>query len=173
MKTNRKKIMSLLMAAALLWAISVVAVPLVSASDLPGYSNLNSDEKPLFWANPWIGYKVYGCAKDATHETEGRFGRIRNNDESNAFRHAYWNALMVKRVGYSWAYKWATAHETGAKGQPALEKEMDLFNNREGRFIGNKYSKKSDQVLSNKVYDAVKKGKLKEIKNNKLVPTKI
>ncbi len=133
---------------------------------------LNDEEEKLFWENPWKAIQAiyYGWVV-AMDETERIFGYNGRNDNSDAFRHAYWNALMVKHIDYTWAYRWATAHEEGAVGQPAIEKQMDLWNNREGRFIAADNPSASDSGRSNKVMGALNNGALRKIVNRVLVPT--
>ena len=47
-------------------------------------------------------------------------------DNGDAFRHTYWNALMVKYVGVDDAKTFADAHESGDDSQ-GVDKEMDLI----------------------------------------------
>ncbi|MGQ0573359.1 MAG: DUF6973 domain-containing protein [Pseudonocardia sp.] len=56
-----------------------------------------------------------------------------HNGRGDAFRHCYWNALMTRHIGRDQAAKVANNHEELADGQPAAEREMDLFNNAFGR----------------------------------------
>lgn len=90
------------------------------------------------------------------------------DDVSDAFRHAYWNALMVKHIDYSWADRWATAHEEGSDG---ISTEMDLWNNNEGRLIAANNPDDADYELSDKVVDAINAGVLRKIENDEVVPT--
>ncbi|KAF1813771.1 hypothetical protein P152DRAFT_291730 [Eremomyces bilateralis CBS 781.70] len=57
-----------------------------------------------------------------------------HNGKGDAFRHCYWNALMVIEIGGSDAKSIADNHEQGSSGR---EKDMDLKNNASGRRIGN------------------------------------
>ncbi|MFZ3384329.1 MAG: hypothetical protein WA144_10435 [Candidatus Methanoperedens sp.] len=132
---------------------------------------LNSEEENLFWENPWKAINACYYGLSAQDETERVFGYNGHNDASDAFRHAYWNTLMVKHIDYTWASRWATAHEEGATGQPAIEKEMDLWNNNKGRIIATDNPNASDSELSNKVIDALNNGLLRKIVNDALAPT--
>jgi hypothetical protein len=40
---------------------------------------------------------------------------------------------MVAGIDADWARRWATAHRTGADGQPQIEYDMDMNNNFQGR----------------------------------------
>ena len=52
-------------------------------------------------------------------------GTIRGNDDhTDAFRHAYWNARMTQLYGPEWAERYATAHETDASN-PGPREAMD------------------------------------------------
>ncbi|MCR1161500.1 hypothetical protein NEK97_08525 [Paenarthrobacter sp. UW852] len=74
-----------------------------------------------------------GIHDDAFNVADERFPSADQNDDQNdAFRHAYWNALMVKEFGAEWAEDYATAHEQ-LPGNPAPREAMDLYNNEVGR----------------------------------------
>jgi hypothetical protein len=133
-----------------------------------GYT-LNSAEEDLFWDNPWKAINSCYYALVAMNKTEDVFGYSGTDDASDAFRHTYWNALMVRHIDYSWAYQWATAHEAESSGLP---KTMDLWNNAKGRGIGSANPYASDSTLSNLVVVALNSGdQLKKIVNNTLVYT--
>ncbi len=55
--------------------------------------------------------------------------------QGDAFRHAYWNALMTQRFGEEWTTEMTTAHEKSG-GNIAQREAMDLYNNSRGREIG-------------------------------------
>lgn len=105
----------------------------------------------------------------ANKETTNRFGYNRMDDKSDAFRHAYWNALMANGYGVTFAKTIADNHEKYNPGS-ALANEMDLYNNDQGRKVrrfGNTCYLEAD--LSNAVYSLLKNGGLKHIKSNRLV----
>ncbi|RKQ88542.1 DUF6973 domain-containing protein [Brockia lithotrophica] len=133
------------------------------------YKGLTDAEKQLFWENPWKAYKAYLAARDAIGETTRRFGYSGHNDCTDAFRHAYWNALMVKRIDLDWAIRWATAHEQNPN-QPEIEKQMDLYNNAKGREIAVNNPSASEPQLADKVDAARRSGVLVRISGNQLVP---
>ncbi|MEQ4568184.1 hypothetical protein [Paenarthrobacter sp. CAP02] len=75
-----------------------------------------------------------GIHDDAFNVADERFPSADQNDDQNdAFRHAYWNALMVKEFGAEWAEDYATAHEQ-LPGNPAPREAMDLYNNEDPDF---------------------------------------
>lgn len=133
---------------------------------LPGYNNLNSAERKLAKKHPVQAVKVYLCAEQATNLTIEYYGTNGWQDNSDAFRHCCWNALMKKSIGKDAATEWATAHEAESSG---IDKQMDLYNNNIGRGIS--VSGKSNAQIAKTVKSKVKNGNCKRIKNNKLVKT--
>lgn len=95
---------------------------------------------------------------DAFEEADARFESAdRNDDQNDAFRHAYWNALMVKEYGAEWAEDYATAHEQ-LPGNPGPREAMDLYNNEVGRNIAVANPDASAEELANLIEAAVKNG---------------
>ncbi|WP_147457591.1 LysM peptidoglycan-binding domain-containing protein [Paracoccus alkanivorans] len=84
---------------------------------------------------------------------------------NDAFRHAYWNALMTDRFGEDFATSFGTAHE-GVEGNPAAKEAMDLYNNEVGRRIASENPDASDEELAELVYDAVENGEMLVIDEN-------
>jgi hypothetical protein len=66
--------------------------------------------------------------------------------KADALRHAYWNALMTRRVSAAFAEQFATAHETGSSNTAAAS-AMDLHNNAAGRALATRYAAASDAEL--------------------------
>lgn len=110
---------------------------------------LKSKERAEYWTKVWYQY------------ASG------HNDNADAFRHAIWNTFMVQKIGIREAKKWADAHED-FKGNPYLEKKMDLHNNQLGRSLN--ISSREDEVVS-RVRKAIRNGKGLRIVSGKLVPT--
>lgn len=133
---------------------------------IPGYNNLNPAEKDLLLKHPLQAIHVFNCANKATDATIEYYNINGWQDNSDAFRHCCWNALMKKAIGESAANEWATAHEYESSG---LDKEMDLFNNVVGRSIN--VTDKTDSEIYNAVKDKVVNGDCRRIVNNELVPT--
>ena len=74
----------------------------------------------------------------ATRYAERYYERVSlHNGNGDAFRHVLWNFGMVIDVGYDFAKKWSDAHEYGTPNNPALEKQMNLYNNGVGLRLGN------------------------------------
>lgn len=91
---------------------------------------------------------------------ENRYNEWKLNDGHNdAFRHAYWNALMAKHLGQDFASQFATAHE-GLPNNPQDRETMDLYNNSIGRQIAADNPNATDDELAQLIGDAVKDGKM-------------
>lgn len=133
---------------------------------IPGYGSLNSAERELALKHPIQAVTVYNCANKATDATIAYYGTNGWQDNSDAFRHCCWNALMKSAMSASDADTWATAHEAESSG---IDKDMDLFNNAVGRSIN--VSGKSDSEIYEAVKGKVKGGSCRRIVDNKLVAT--
>lgn len=96
--------------------------------------------------------------QEAYDTASNRFpgGDITDN-HNDAFRHTYWNALMVKEFGEDWASRFATAHEMILKN-PAAQEAMDLHNNEIGRAIAVSHPNASSEELADLVHAAVTGG---------------
>jgi hypothetical protein len=69
-------------------------------------------------------------------DSQGRV--IAHNNLADAERHAYWSALLNRRIGTTSATMWTNAHEsTNGSAQELAEGCMDQFNNAVGRSIDN------------------------------------
>lgn len=98
-------------------------------------------------------YKNMGNAESRTIREFGYSGR---NDITDAFRHALWNALMVRDIGDAFVIEIANNHEMN-ENKPE-ENRMDLWNNKLGRDIGNRLKEQSitdddayaEEILKNK-----------------------
>ncbi|HHX11112.1 MAG TPA: hypothetical protein GX729_07095 [Firmicutes bacterium] len=150
------------------------------------YNDLNDEEKRLVKRYPLEAITYYYASKEAFSETDKVFGGNYTDDASDAFRHTYWNAILVNyfyvdqiegngsRPSMKYAVtateRWTTAHEYDSYGLP---KRMDLSNNKLGRDIGARYAPSKLSVISNAVYRAIRNGEAVMIENNRLVPTRI
>ena len=107
----------------------------------------------------WQMYRVQQNALDTAAEL---FPGMRlHNDPADAFRHAYWNALMTREFGVDFARSFTTAHETGYAPYPNREEVfMDLHNNSVGRDIAISSLDSSDEELQQLVMDALLNGDL-------------
>lgn len=82
-----------------------------------------------------------------------------NDGHRDAFRHAFWNAVMARDFGRDWASQFATAHE-GVPGNSGSREAMDLYNDSIGRRIAAEHPGASDEELARSVDEALQKGEL-------------
>ncbi len=108
-------------------------------------------------------------AEDAA---EARFpGQGQEDGHGDAFRHAYWNALMAQRYGEQWASDFATAHERNPTSHP-VPVAMDLHNNELGRGIARDHPGSSPEELAGLVEQAVREGRTVVVdRTDTLVPS--
>lgn len=101
-------------------------------------------ETALMIQHPIAALQVNGCKNLTDQWTSAYYPNWNDGDRGNAYRHAMWNGLMTKEIGFSLAEKFATAHEDvpSADLQSSWmgfygwqHKSMDLFNNNKGRLI--------------------------------------
>lgn len=131
---------------------------------LPGEGFLNAQEAALLREDTNIGYKALFAASAAESLANLKYDDANShNGNGDAFRHAYWSCNMVVRIGANWAKRWGDAHEI-EPGQPAIEKEMDLWNNQLGRNIGT-----TGPATANFVQENIRSGVGRRIVNNRLV----
>ncbi|WP_232000806.1 WXG100 family type VII secretion target [Mycobacterium kyorinense] len=79
------------------------------------------------------------------------------DNHTDAFRHAYWNALMTQRFGENWTRDFTTAHER-LPNNPATAEAMDLYNNEVGRKIAAANPHATPAQLADLVQQAVNRG---------------
>jgi len=82
-----------------------------------------------------------------------------NDGHNDAFRHAYWNALMTKRFGADFTARFTNAHE-GVAGNKADREAMDLYNNGVGRRIAQEHPNASPAELATLVRQAINNGQM-------------
>jgi hypothetical protein len=106
------------------------------------YKRLNAEERRTLRYYPYQGYLISKNKPIAESKTEQIFGRSGLNDKSDAFRHAFFNAMNERDCGKSLlgmgpsiAKMYSDAHESETPPSQILEKEMDIFNNTKGQAI--------------------------------------
>lgn len=104
-------------------------------TNLPTYEGmLNSAEKDLFASNPVKGLFALSSANTATTWTNQLFeSSVTYLGNGDAYRHAFWQAILAEAYGISYAREWGDAHELTSSG---VDKSMDLLNNNIGRNLG-------------------------------------
>lgn len=149
---------------ALFILMAMLATVPASALDLPDFLGQKPNRKELVLVHkyPKEAAKVYKCSQEAIALTMLFYGDSGQDDNSDAFRHCLWNALMRKNVGKSSAKRWANAHEYGKHSRST---KMDKYNNNIGR---KKISVKgSSFAIAMRVRKAVKNGKCKRLNGKK------
>ena len=96
------------------------------------YPGLTPEEKTLVAKSPKDALTVYKQKKMAEESTSRNFPGQNLNDESDAFRHFLWAALLTKELGESRAKEFLDAHESDPD-QPETERQMDVYNNSRGQ----------------------------------------
>ncbi|MBF7156477.1 DUF6973 domain-containing protein [Bacillus albus] len=144
---------------------------------IPGFGSLTSAEVNLAKNNPWE-FTIYSAAAVSAKGTaEDYYGSSQlYQGNGDAFRHAYWNAILVKRLGGTKgrdhgegrAQIWTDAHESTSSG---IDKEMDLHNNYMGRMRAYNDYNGSLNSYSSALRQAVANGSMARIVNGQLVST--
>jgi hypothetical protein len=96
------------------------------------YPGLTPAERNLVAKNPKDALTVYKQKKIAEKSTSLRFPDQNLNDDSDAYRHFLWAALLTRELGRARAKEFLDAHETDAD-QPDIERQMDVHNNSRGQ----------------------------------------
>lgn len=148
------------------------------------YEDLTSNEKTLVKGHPFEAVVYYKKSTEALNVASSLYSAnqlyLGNGD---AFRHAYWNAILVKSFGGQFngggtdkksahgvqrAAAWTTAHEQNSSG---IDRQMDLNNNNVGRYHAFLNFNSSEKVIQNNLVKMVNQGQLARVVNNKLVAT--
>ncbi len=103
---------------------------------------------------------AYDIYQEALHRAENTFGGEGGTDgHADAFRHAYWNAMLTQRFGEEWTQEYATAHERNPDSHPTPV-AMDLHNNEVGRRIALENPDADEEELRDLVEQAVRDGEM-------------
>ena len=103
---------------------------------------------------------AYDVYQEALHRAEHTFGGEGGTDgHADAFRHAYWNAMLTQRFGEEWTQEYRTAHERNPDSHPTPV-AMDLHNNEVGRRIALENPDASREELRDLVEQAVRDGEM-------------
>lgn len=87
------------------------------------------------------------------------YGEDSNNDnQADAFRHAYWSARLTQAFGSDWAKEFTDAHES-KPGNGAARDFMDRWNNELGITIAKENPNATPEELANLVFKAMQDGK--------------
>ena len=148
-----------------------------TAQKISAFKNLGGAEKLWVMLHPFSANNAYSISKEVDElskemiennqlDADGAGGKI------DAFRHAYWMALLTIEMGPARARWLGKAHEKKnekdfKKGRledgavpDKVSKEMDLFNNEIGISIGEKYKNEHRKNIKQIVLDKLKEGEM-------------
>lgn len=136
------------------------------------YDRLTAAEKALVKKYPTHAYMISKNKPVAENETISIFGQNGLNDKSDAFRHAFFNAMNRRDLGLdpmtleNIAKLFSDAHESEVPSQLQKEKDMDLWNNNIGHMVGNVMFPifTSNSSLSSDVLTKLTNGELRYLK---------
>ena len=140
------------------------------------WDRLSDDEKNLALGDPVSANLIRLNSETALSSTIQRWGNnttgrnSMSNGNGDAYRHALFNALNVRSVGPIITERFGNAHENFS-GNPALERAMDLNNNRVGREISAANPDVPLSALEALIFRATIDGDLSKISGPSLVPT--
>ncbi|SDK86873.1 hypothetical protein SAMN04488074_107336 [Lentzea albidocapillata subsp. violacea] len=144
-------------------------VPDLSLTDLPGFHEqlvTDTEARMLDDLKPWELKAMAGIRESSGAVAHERYpdlaageNEVRDRSHANAFKHAYWNALMVRQFGPEWTEEYATAHEA-IPGNQANNEAMDLYNNEVGRRIATENPDASPAELADLIQQAERDGEL-------------
>ena len=115
-------------------------------------------EIELFFKYPFAAWDVWECKGLAERVELILFGMVEDGSQENAFRHSFWNALMVLWIGERKAKLFADAHETQNENVTMTDglqadRAMDLHNNAVGRSIGQQVKNMAIGEINQELYD--------------------
>lgn len=129
----------------------------------------------IFILSPLYLLPTIKASKNTLKNCNVRYGDTHHtNDRTNAYRHALWNLLLCEEIfrltgsvekSMTWAHKITDLHEE-LSPNAALEKAMDLHNNRMGReLFRESITEKinSTRLLDQKMGEAVQVRSIEEI----------
>lgn len=126
------------------------ATPHVDYGSYPG--GLTRAEMLLCVRHPFKCSKTKGISSHAAQRARSHFPDGLHYGRGDAFRHAYWNAVMTKEIDETWARKFATAHESETPA--GNDRTMDLRNNGVGRGVGRRGGSRA--TMANRVASKVR-----------------
>lgn len=142
---------------------------------------ITSAELALVVAYPAQAVIAYNASQDASVVPSVYYNGGAYLNNADALRHAYWNALMERRISKNYymnvgtdeypiyeliqidfAKEFADAHESNSSG---IDAEMDLHNNALGRIDGATYTNLTDEQLSFQITRRITLGEYWKIAN--------
>ncbi|MCO7126029.1 hypothetical protein NIE88_09600 [Sporolactobacillus shoreicorticis] len=143
---------------------------------VPGFGKLTGNELKLATSNP-AEFAIYAAdAVEAYNKAKQLYSEAQlSKGNGDAFRHAFWNAILVKDFGGNnrdhgdqRAETWTDAHEQYSTG---VDHEMDLYNNYVGREYAYFHFSFNHTQLNTSIQGQVAQGATARIVNGNLVAT--
>jgi hypothetical protein len=136
------------------------------------WNKLNNKEKNVIrWDIQF--YKALDIQENsevAFSMTEDVYGSNGKGDESDAFRHAFFQAINTQDVGGRFTRKFSDAHEYSTPVDEKSDLYMDIHNNDVGIEVGKNNPDATHEELKVIILDKIKNGELLIINgNNKLI----
>ncbi len=122
-----------------------------AAQDIYPYNLTSAEFWLLFWS-PWNASATKSASQKSIAEANTQWPGDQWQTKADAFRHSYWNCLLAKSCGISWAQKYTTAHES--ESPDGNDKFMDLVNNTYGRAIFSGHTSYSEAQFASTLKNA-------------------
>ena len=121
----------------------------------------NAAEIALTLQFPLDAIRIRINMSNAIAMTERQRGRSGHNDMSDAFRHAYFQAINTQSVGRNTTQLFAAAHESETPPNLVIEREMDFFNNQVGIDFATTSPNDDNDAMANRINTAIFVGGLR------------
>jgi hypothetical protein len=146
------------------------------------FSELSCAEKRWVIFHPFIAGRAAKLTSKAISKTREISATLDNDSaggQVDAFRHAYWMALLTRHIRWRKAESLGKAHEKGNYRQflqfqkdeeytspDSISGEMDLFNNRIGLTLGCNTRNLPEDSLASIIVTAIKAGRMRVIRKD-------
>ena len=141
--------------------IAVEFLTSVNAFDIDQINEqVNPCEAALILAFPTCAYSFWQNSFVAIEQTDQIFGFNGENDCSDAFRHAFYNALNAYTCGGGVAKLFGDAHECNPDPEDVSSTAMDLHNNQIGVTIANENPNATTEVVATLICEQLALGNL-------------
>lgn len=133
------------------------------------FDKVTGEEIALFAAHPIKSAEAKTLSTTASEKANSLYAVYTLwQGNGDAFRHAYWSALMTKNIDRDYAYDAGLAHEGLKRGYnfdaQGDDTKMDISNNYSGRILGDANSSLSDSQLATVIKNETTAGNLKRIR---------
>jgi len=153
-------------------------------SSFKKFRQLPCPEKCWVMKHPFIAKKAWKLTQQSLHITDsilscGIIGKDANGGKVDAFRHAYWMAMLAQKFGKHRALSLGKAHEKSdyrdykkhrkedGTFPDKISSDMDLWNNKLGADLGASCREIENKIIQEMIINAINDGMLKIIKKNK------